>query len=611
MYWALQNAFIVRQRLAASGWQSKLNRKIIGIVLMLALLLAGSQVAFFSVKPARAASEPYGGTFVLGTTEDELVTNMNPLTDSGLAGDVTGITYADSLIYLFDNGSYIPWTASSWTITNGGKTMTFNLVHNAYWMNGTNKSAPFTSQDVLFTFQLLKANSTLDINGVWNYITNVSAPNPYTVVFALSQPSVTIFDYIGSQVIVPYAWHSYYSNISNLGNYVNMNVGHQLSLGPMVLTQINQGTSLTFVENPYFFLGRPHFNKEIVELFKSSSSMAESLEAGTIDGTYVDPNSLFTQLSSYPGIKAVAYKTTFDLNLWFDDQVAPYNNTDFRIGLSYAINKTQILNVAEDGLGGPVNFGGLPWTLSNYYNSSIPYDPFNLTIANTYFEKAGLHIGSNGYWDYANGTTVQLNFIDLPLSDWDTAMTLMQTTLQSDHFSVSYTTVTAQVWVTDLFSGTPFYVASFFNFGPLLGNPWFDLWAEYGYGGYWNFENFNNATVNKLLNESEVMVTNHAQFNSTIREIEGLIYAQMPTIPVMGAEVYYAFLYHVVGGFYPDQQLMSPLDSLYAYSLNATTTTSSSSPSNLILYGTIGGLVIVVIAVASYAVYSRRKSRKD
>lgn len=573
-------------------------------------MFAGSQAALLSTGQARAASAPNGGTFILGTTVDELISNMNPLTNSGLAGDVTGITYADSLVYLFDNGSYMPWTASSWNVSNGGKTLTFNLVHNAYWMNGTVKSTQFTSQDVVFTFNVLKANSTLDVNGVWQYITSVSAPNQYTVVFTLSQPSVTIFDYIGAQTIIPYAWHSYYSNLSDLGNFVNMNISHQLTLGPMILSSINQGNAVTYVANDYFFMGRPHFSKEIVELFKSSSSMAESLEAGTIDGTYVDPNSLFTQLSAYPGIKAVAYKTAFDLNLWFDDQVAPYNNSYFRTGLAFAINKTQILNVAEDQLGGQVNFGGLPWTLSNYYNSSIPYDSFNMTTANSYFQKAGLHL-SGGHWTYANGTTVTLSFVDLPLSDWDTAMSLMQTTLQSDGFSVTYNTVPAQVWVTDLFSGTPFHIASFFNFGPLLANPWFDLWAEYGYGGYWNFENYNNATVNTLLNQSETMVTNTAQFNATIKEIQGIVYQQMPTVPVMGAEVYYAFLYHVVGGFYPDQQLMSPLDSLYAYMVNGSTNSATPSTSPLVLYGTVGAVVVVIAAVAAYAVYSRSKSRKE
>jgi peptide/nickel transport system substrate-binding protein len=130
---------------------------------------------------------------------------MNPLTASGLAGDILSLTYADSLIYLFNNGSYIPWLAQNWSIQNGGKTLKFNLVHNAYWMNGTTKAMPITSQDVLFTFEVLKANSSLDINGVDPFIKNISTPNNYTIIFNLTQPNVMMFDFIGSQTIIPYA----------------------------------------------------------------------------------------------------------------------------------------------------------------------------------------------------------------------------------------------------------------------------------------------------------------------------------------------------------------------------------------------------------------------
>ena len=47
-------------------------------------------------------------------------------------------------------------------------------------MNGTNKAGQLTAQDVLFTFNVLKANATLDANGVFPIITSMSAPNNFT-----------------------------------------------------------------------------------------------------------------------------------------------------------------------------------------------------------------------------------------------------------------------------------------------------------------------------------------------------------------------------------------------------------------------------------------------
>ncbi len=570
------------------------------------LMTTGSLAVVASHANAQTASS--GGTFILGTAENEIITNQNPLTASGLSGDVLGITYSNTLLYEFSNGTVIPWLAQSWNITNGGKTITFNLVHNATWVNGTAKAMPLTSQDVVYTFHAIMANTTLDFNNIDPYLVNVSAPNPYTVVFQLTAPTVMMFYYLGGQTIIPYAWHNYVSNISDAGNYYNMNIGHQLSCGPMILQSV-VGANINLVANPYFFKGKPNFSKEVIVLFKSSTSMILALEAGEIDATYVDPSNLFTQLNSTPGIKAVAYKDTFSLVLWFDLQVAPFNNTFFRKGLASAINKTQILYKAEDGLGGQASFGGLPWTQSAFYNTSVPYYSYNLTVANQYFKEAGLHIGSNGFWQYANNTTVNINFAEIPISDWTTAMSIMQQQLAADNFEVTYNIIPVQTWVTETFINPSFNFASYFNYGPLFGNPWYDLWAAFDGQGYWNFEHYNNTTVNNLLSKANLEVTNPAALNATLQKVQGIIASQVPIIPIIGAKVYYAYRPGVVGGFYPNQQLISPLDSLYAHAVTnstTTTTTASSGVSPLIL-GAIGVVIAVIVVGAAALIYTRRK----
>ncbi|MBX8644082.1 MAG: hypothetical protein KIY12_05080, partial [Thermoplasmata archaeon] len=74
------------------------------------------------------------GTFIFGSIEGTL-TNLNPLTATSVAGDIDALLYS-SLLYPGANGGLIPWLASSYNVTNGGLTITFNLVHNAVWSNG-------------------------------------------------------------------------------------------------------------------------------------------------------------------------------------------------------------------------------------------------------------------------------------------------------------------------------------------------------------------------------------------------------------------------------------------------------------------------------------------
>lgn len=582
-------------------------KKVFGIALAAIMLIAFMQFLMPAFASSPAPSN--GGTLVVGTIEDEIISDQNPLTASGLSGDILGLTYADSLAYVFEsNATAIPWLASSWAFTNSGHTLTFNLVQNAYWMNGTNKAGQLTAQDVLFTFNVLKANATLDANGVFPIITSMSAPNNFTVVFNLSYYNPVIFDYIASQIIVPHTWAKYVTNLSAIGSFENMAIGQQCSLGPMILKNTTS-TSVNMVANPYFFMGKPHFAAETWDLFSSSSAMVESLEAGSIDVAYAPPATAYPQLVNYTGIKAVAFSEPYNNVLWFNDKVAPYNNTDFRIGLSYAINKTQILYKAEYGLGGKVNFGGLPWTLPQYYNTSVKYNAFNYTEANKYFTAAGLHIGSSGNWEYANGTVVSLQLIDLSASDWDTSMTLMQSDLQNDHFTVSFKVVPTQVWVTDIFSTPNFTQASFFNFGPLLGNPWFDLWAEYSYNGYWNFEGYNNPTMNHLLNVSESETFNSPAFNNTLYQIEGLAASQMPTVPIMGSQTMFAYEVNKVGGLNPNQQPSSPLDSEYAYLITQPSTSSGFTTLDYAIIGII--VVIAVIAIGAGVMISGRNKKKE
>ncbi len=566
--------------------------------------------AYFS--PAVSSSN--NGTFTVGTLlGGETVSNLNPLSDTGLSSDVAGVMYADSMAMEFNNGSYIPWTASSWSVSNGGSQLTFNLVHNATWVNGTSTAGQFTSQDVIYTFQALKANSSIDVNQVDGMISSFYAPNQYTVVFNLTAPSVMAFFYIAGQTIIPYAWHNYVSNISQVGSYFNLNIGHELTMGPMYLQSVS-GNYITFAANDHYFKGKPKFQKEVWEQFSSTSSQIDSLQTGAIQATYVDSNSVYPTLQNLTGISTYVFKETFNLNLWFDDKVAPYNNTNFRIGLAYLINNTQIANKAEAGLAGPANSGGLPWTMSAYYNKSTPAYNYNVTQANKYFKLAGLSINSTtGLWQYPNGTTVSIQMIDIPQSDWDTAMSLIQSALTADSFSTTLSIIPTGTWANDLFSSNPNFTypyMSFFNFGPLLGNPWYDLWALTDTNGSWNLEYYSNPTLDHLFNESSTMVNNPAQLNATLQQIQGIISSQLPVIPVVGSDLFFAYRSDQITGIYPGVQMSSPLDSLYVSPVNGTASSGSGGSGNLNYYYIGGGVAAVLIVAAAAGLMMRGRNRK-
>ncbi len=91
-----------------------------------------------------------------------------------------------------------PWLAQSWTWSNDNKTLTFHLRKGVTWTDGK----PFTSADVVFTFNMLKKFPQLNTGGVT--FNSISAPDASTAVMTFSAPSYTQFFYIAENTyIVP------------------------------------------------------------------------------------------------------------------------------------------------------------------------------------------------------------------------------------------------------------------------------------------------------------------------------------------------------------------------------------------------------------------------
>ena len=89
------------------------------------------------------------------------------------------LVYMDSL----KNGATTPWLASAWAWSNGDKTLTFTIRNGVKWSDGV----AFSAKDVLYSFNLLKKNPALDLNGDWSVLSSVSAKGSNQVVFQFKQ----------------------------------------------------------------------------------------------------------------------------------------------------------------------------------------------------------------------------------------------------------------------------------------------------------------------------------------------------------------------------------------------------------------------------------------
>src|SRR6202034_3065952 len=125
-------------------------------------------------------------TLTMESSPETTITQaFNPFvaTQAAYGMGATGLIY-EPLIQ-FDLASptvSYPWLATSYTWADGGKQITFTIRPGVKWNNGT----PLTPADVVFTFDLIKANAAINIGGL--KISSVSASgDTVTVTFPTSQ----------------------------------------------------------------------------------------------------------------------------------------------------------------------------------------------------------------------------------------------------------------------------------------------------------------------------------------------------------------------------------------------------------------------------------------
>jgi peptide/nickel transport system substrate-binding protein len=107
---------------------------------------------------------------------------------AGAAGAIDDVTYAnvfEGLTRINENGEVLPALASSWEISDDGKTYTFKLAEGVTFHDGSS----FDSADAKFSLERIAAEESENAQkALYAAIESVEAPDASTLVVNLSQP---------------------------------------------------------------------------------------------------------------------------------------------------------------------------------------------------------------------------------------------------------------------------------------------------------------------------------------------------------------------------------------------------------------------------------------
>ncbi len=142
------------------------------------------------------------------------------------------------------------------------------------WSDGQ----PFTSDDVVYTLNLLHQYRQLDTSGISHFIKNVTGPNAQTVVIQFYHPSVPELWYIAGQTyIVP---HHIWQHIKDP---VNDPVLNPVGTGPFMLKSFDPALYV-LARNPHYWqAGKPYIDELRYPAYESNSSADLILAQGSID----------------------------------------------------------------------------------------------------------------------------------------------------------------------------------------------------------------------------------------------------------------------------------------------------------------------------------------
>jgi peptide/nickel transport system substrate-binding protein len=493
-----------------------------------------------------------GKTLVMESSPETAITQaFNPFitTEPAWGMGATGLIYEPLIQFnLASPPKYYPWLATGYTWSNGGKTIAFTIRSGVKWNDGS----AFTPADVAYTYNLVKTNATVNIDGL--KISSVSTSgNTVTLTFPSAQ--YTNLEEIAGTGIVPQAiW-------SKAGKPETFADANPVGTGPYKLgTFTPQG--FTLVKNPdYWQASSVKVPKVFFPVYTSNTGALSALFSGQIDWTgnfipglqksFVDTSPSTHHYWEAPG---GTNSLMPNLNKW------PTNQLAVRQAISLAINRNLLASEGEAGLENPVlNATGL--TLPTFSAWSAPVA--NMTVSATsdpaaakkVLQSAGYTLGSNGFFS-KGGKSVTIAITNpSAYTDYAQVDALVAQELRAAGIDASFVGQSTDAWNQDVADGN-FQLTSHWSNGGLTPYNMYDGWLDSslatGNAATGDYERLNDPAINAELATMAGAATTAAQA-AALAPIAKYVAANLPVIPTTTASEWFEYNSQNYAGW-PTQQ---------------------------------------------------------
>ncbi len=408
--------------------------------------------------------------------------------------------------------------AQSWTISNGGSTITFHIRPGLEFSNGQ----PVTSTDVAAS---LNHTKTSPLRSSLFNISSIQTPDPSTAVVNLAKPEAGDFLWAASYVdgqIYP-------------ANAIATQSSQPVGAGPFLLKSYSQGASIDLVKNPKYWDSKayPLGGIDFTQLTQGPEA-ATALTSGSVDMIEVEPEN-YPQLKSDPNIGISVTKSYDDMEIELRQNTGPFANEGVRAALEYAVNRAALNKVVFDDLGAPA-YQPVPTWSPGYSKSLGTSDPYDPAKAKAMLKAAG----------YPNG--VKFTLI-IPAGDatYARAAALLQNEMQTAGFNANLQQIPGADFLEDVYikkQGDAVLSEQLSN-GADLANEWESIFESSGFEA--NALGSVNAGLTPLIEQANESLSANVQ-GPLMQQIDKTIIKQGLIVPLVFMPSIVAYNKNRVGG---------------------------------------------------------------